>query len=313
AIKMVYSGDNSFNPNTTSQTMTITPAPTSISNVAVSQSPVNANAPFTVTATVATSSSGAAPTGTVTFLANGTPLTGTVQYTPVAGGSSNYAYLSASLTTSLATPATYTITATYSGDGNYAAVTTSNSVQIVVSVPTPNFTLSANPTSLSIVQGGAGGTSTIMVNPTNGFTGSVTLAVTSTLPTGVTALFGTNPTTGTSLLTLTASASATLGGPTAVTITGTSGALAPETTTVNLTVTPPFALSANPVSLSIAQGGAGGTSTITVTPATGFTGSVTLAASNLPSGLTAAFGTNPTTGTSVLTLTASASATLGGP
>ena len=42
-----------------------------------------------------------------------------------------------------------------------------------------------------------------------------------------------------------------------------------------------------------------------------FTGSVTLAASGLPSGVTAAFGTNPTTKTSVLTLTASATATAG--
>src|SRR5580658_6185758 len=68
--------------------------------------------------------------------------------------------------------------------------------------------------------------------------------------------------------------------------------------------TPSFTLSDSPSSLTITQSGSG-TSTITVTDVGGFTGSVTLAASGLPSGVTAAFGTNPTTGTSVLTLTAS--------
>jgi kumamolisin len=75
--------------------------------------------------------------------------------------------------------------------------------------------------------------------------------------------------------------------------------------------TPSFTLSASPSSVTITQGGAGGTSTITVTDLGGFSGSVTLAASGLPSGVTAAFGTNPTTSTSVLTLTASGTATTG--
>ena len=74
---------------------------------------------------------------------------------------------------------------------------------------------------------------------------------------------------------------------------------------------PSFTLSASPSSVTITQGGAGGTSTITVNDIGGFSGSVTLAASGLPSGVTAVFGTNPTTSTSVLTLTASATATTG--
>ncbi|HEY6303694.1 MAG TPA: S53 family peptidase [Terriglobales bacterium] len=75
--------------------------------------------------------------------------------------------------------------------------------------------------------------------------------------------------------------------------------------------TPSFTLSDSPGSLTITQGGADGTITITVNDENGFTGSVTLAASGLPSGVTATFGTNPTTGTSVLTLTASATAATG--
>jgi subtilase family serine protease len=174
----------------------------------------------------------------------------------------------------------------------------------------PSFTLSDSPSSLSVTQGSSG-TSTITVTDVGGFTGSVTLAA-SGLPSGVTAAFGTNPTTGTSVLTLTASSTATTGTST-VTITGTSGSLTATTTlalTVSAAATPSFTIAASPASLSVTQG-ASGTSTITVTDKNGFTGSVTLAASGLPSGVTAAFGTNPTTGTSVLTLTASATATTG--
>ena len=175
---------------------------------------------------------------------------------------------------------------------------------------TPNFTLSAAPASLTVAQGGSG-SSTITVTPSGGFTGSVTLSA-SGLPAGVTAGFGTNPTTTNSVLTFTASSTATTGTST-VTITGTSGTLT-HTTTVSLTVNAPaqpdFALSASPASVSVVQGNSG-SSTITVTPSGGFTGSVSLSNSALPAGVTASFGTNPTTGTSVLTFTASATATTG--
>jgi mannan endo-1,4-beta-mannosidase len=53
------------------------------------------------------------------------------------------------------------------------------------------------------------------------------------------------------------------------------------------------------------------TDTITITDVSPFTGSVTLAATGLPSGVTVAYGTNPTTSTSVLTFTASSTATTG--
>jgi subtilase family serine protease len=73
---------------------------------------------------------------------------------------------------------------------------------------------------------------------------------------------------------------------------------------------PSFTLSANPSSLSIADGNSG-TSTITVTPVDGFSGSVTLSASGLPTGVTAGFSPNPTTSTSTLTLTVGAGVTPG--
>jgi hypothetical protein len=130
----------------------------------------------------------------------------------------------------------------------------------------------------------------------------------------VTASFSVNPATGnSSVLTLSASSTATLG-PVTVTVTGTGGGLtrsAPIGLTVNDAPTPDFSLSASPASLTINRG-ASGASTITITRTGGFTSGVTLSASGLPAGVTANFNSNPATGnSSVLTLSASSTATLG--
>jgi len=73
---------------------------------------------------------------------------------------------------------------------------------------------------------------------------------------------------------------------------------------------PDFTLSDSPASLSIAQG-ANGSSTIAVSPLNGFTGSVALSASGLPSGVTASFNPASTTGSSTLTMSASSTAATG--
>lgn len=73
---------------------------------------------------------------------------------------------------------------------------------------------------------------------------------------------------------------------------------------------PSFTLGASPSSLSIAQG-ANATSTITVTPKDGFSGSVTFSATGLPSGVTAAFSPTSSTTSSTLTLTAGSTAATG--
>ncbi len=97
---------------------------------------------------------------------------------------------------------------------------------------TPSFTLTPSVSSLSVTPG-ASATDTIMVADEEGFTGSVVLGA-SNLPNGVTASFGTNPTTGSSLLTFSTTASAAVG-TTTVTISGTSGTLT-ASTTISLTV-----------------------------------------------------------------------------
>jgi GH35 family endo-1,4-beta-xylanase len=187
-----------------------------------------------------------------------------------------------------------------------------NSSQVSATPTAPNFTLTANPSSLTINLG-ASGTSAIAITRSGGFTGAVALSA-SGLPSGVTATFNPASATGTSsVLTLTASGAATLGAAT-VTITGTGGGLTRMTTislTVNQSQTPDFSLTPNPTSLTVNRG-ASGTVAIAITRSGGFTSAVTLGASGLPSGVTASFSPASTTGTSsVLTLAASGAATVG--
>jgi len=197
--------------------------------------------------------------------------------------------------------ATITIT------GSSGATTQATTITLTVS-PAPNFTLSAAPTSVSVVQGNSGA-STITVNPSNGFTGNVSLSA-SGLPDGVTASFTPNPANSASTLTLTASSSALVGNST-TTITGTSGSLI-QSTFINLAVTasPSFTLSIMPGALTVAQAG-NSASMVTVNPENGFNSAVGLSASGLPSGVTASFNPNPATTTSMLTLQASNSAPTG--
>jgi uncharacterized membrane protein len=233
---------------------------------------------------------------------------------PANGNATSTLTLTASSTATTGT-ATVTITGT-SG-------TTTHTATITLTVnPPPNFTIGASPSSLTINQG-SNGTSTITITSQNGFNSPTTLSA-SGLPSGVTAAFSSNPVTppanssATSTLTLTATSTATTGTAT-VTITGTSGSTTHTTTitlTVNTAAQPNFTIGASPSSLTIAQGG-NGTSTITITSQNSFNSATTLSATGLPSGVTAAFSTNPVTppangsATSTLTLTASATATTG--
>jgi len=120
---------------------------------------------------------------------------------------------------------------------------------------TPDFSLSASPTSLSVTQGSSGST-TISTSVTGGFNSAISLSA-SGLPAGVTASF--NPTSigapggGNSTLTLSASSAATTG-TSNVTITASGGGVTHTTTialTVNSAATPSFTLSASPSSQTV--------------------------------------------------------------
>ncbi len=178
----------------------------------------------------------------------------------------------------------------------------------------PDFTISASPSSLSVVQG-SNGTSTIITAVSGGFNSAISLSA-SGQPAGVTVSFSPTsiaaPGSGSSTMSIAVEATATVGTYT-ITVTGTGGGSS-HNATVSLTVTAPasgdFTLSASPTSLTITRSSQG-TTTITITPSNGFAGSVTFSASGLGTGVTAAFSPNPAATTSTLTLTANSTATTG--
>ncbi len=99
----------------------------------------------------------------------------------------------------------------------------------------PDFTLSGSPGSQTVIQG-SGSSYGIIVGPTGGFTGQVSLSV-SGLPVGANASFSPNPAAASSSLSVTTSASTPVG-TYLLTITGVSGSLT-HTTTVTLVVNAP--------------------------------------------------------------------------
>src|SRR5262249_37298227 len=166
--------------------------------------------------------------------------------------------------------------------------------------PTPDFTLSAAPSSQTMTPGQS--TSyTVTVTPTGGFAGSANLSVTG-LPAGATPTFSPNPAVSTSTLTVATSAS-TPAGTYSLTIKGTSGALSHETS-VTLVVqapAPDFAFAASPASRTVGRGGTT-TYSVTITPMNGFAGSVSLSVSGVPNRATATFTPNPATSSATLTV-----------
>src|SRR6266576_2321983 len=186
--------------------------------------------------------------GNVTLAASGLPngVTASFSTNPTTPTST----MSTLTLTASSTAATGMSTVTITGTSGTLSHTTTLALTVNAAGGTPDFGLSASPSTLAITQGSKG-SSTITVAPQNGFTGNVNLAA-SGLPNGVTASFSTNPTTPTSAmstLTLTASSTAATRMST-VTITGTSGTLSHTTTlalTVNTTVS---TLTVTPTTLS---------------------------------------------------------------
>jgi hypothetical protein len=178
---------------------------------------------------------------------------------------------------------------------------------------TNDFSVSANPTSLSIAAGSSG-TSAISTATVSGNAQTISLRA-SGLPTGVTATF--NPASvssgASSTLTVTAAASAAASTFT-LTVTG-SAASGSHTTTISVTVRANngnnFSIALNPTSLSIARRGSA-TTTVSTKITSGSAQSIRLTASGLPSGVTATF--TPATITagqsSTLRVTAAANATV---
>jgi phospholipase C len=221
-------------------------------------------------------------------------------------------------------------------DGNKLAP--SNGTQTLtlktVVAGTPGYTLTATALSPASITSGGASTSTITVTPASGYTGSVQLscsAITGGSPAPTCAFSPASVTigsaaSGSAVLTV-ATTSSTPGGTYTISVTGSDGnRLAPSNGTQTLilktvaAVAPSYALTAAALNPASITSGSPSTSTITVTPAHGYTGSVQLSCSTITGGTpapTCAF--NPSTvtlsaaatGSSVLTVS-STSSTPGG-
>jgi hypothetical protein len=180
----------------------------------------------------------------------------------------------------------------------------------------PNFAVSASPSTFSIQQGNQG-TSIITTTISGGFNSSITLSA-SGAPSGTTVSFNPNPIpapgNGSSTMTITVGSSTPVG-TYPITVTGSGGGIQ-QNTTVTLTVTsaPNFTIAASPSSLNVQQGNQG-TSTITTTISGGFNSAIALSASGAPSGTTVSFNPNPIpapgNSSSTMTITVGASTPTG--
>jgi subtilase family serine protease len=166
--------------------------------------------------------------------------------------------------------------------------------------PAPDFTISTQPSSLTI-NAGSQQTTSVTITPIGGFSQPITLTSTSDwitpLPTTIT------PPSTTAFLTVKVPED-TAAGTYPITITGKSadGHTSRSTTlTVQVTI-PDFSLTANPSSLSIRRGNQGN-SKITVNSINGYTGSVTLTTTGAPTGMTISFSQNPVSASSSATMT----------
>src|SRR5271165_5611122 len=181
---------------------------------------------------------------------------------------------------------------------------------IVTGPPTPDFSISASPSSQTVTAG-LGTTYNITVGALNGFTGMVNLSVNG-LPSGATGSFTPPSVTGSGTSGLAVSTtSGTAAGTYPLTITGTSGTLTHSTTVtlvVNAAPSPDFSISASPSSqtVMVAQGT---TYNVTTGVLNGFTGAINLTVSGLPTGATGSFTPPTVTGAGTSSLAVSTGTT----
>jgi hypothetical protein len=171
----------------------------------------------------------------VAFSISGLPSGVTASFSPASiaapgSGSSTLSFTASST----ATTGTFNTTVNATGGG----ITHTSVIPVTVNAATsPNFTLSASPTSLSVAAGSSG-TSTISTTVSGGFNSAVSLSA-SGLPSGVTAAFSPTsiaaPGSGSSTLTFTASSTAAAGTST-ITINASGGGVS-HSTTISLTIT----------------------------------------------------------------------------
>ena len=178
SITAVYGGDSNFAGSTSpalTQTVSAETLLSTTTTVTSSQNPSAAGQSVTFTATV-TGPSGnmTVPTGNLSFL-DGTTSLGTSALN--GGGQATFS------TSSLST-ASHSITAVYAGDSNFAG---STSAVLTQTVGTPGFSVSFNPTTVTVTAGQSA-TTVVSVLPQFGFSQQVSFAC-SGLPAASTCAF----------------------------------------------------------------------------------------------------------------------------
>jgi kumamolisin len=181
---------------------------------------------------------------------------------------------------------------------------------------TPGFSISASPTSVSVVQGSSG-SSTITSTVTGGFNSAIALSATGQ-PSSVTISFSPTSITGAGTSTMKIAVASTVAtGSYTITVSGTSGSTT-HSATVSLTVTSTasgaFTISVSPSSGYLDQGQSG-YAVITTTVSGGFNSAIALSASGQPSGVTVSFSPSaiaaPGSGTSDMDISVSRNAAIG--
>ena len=220
----------------------------------------------------------------------GTTLTSTVTVSPVIGFTGTVALAdtvspstglicSLGRTTITAGSGASTLSCTASTSGSFMVTVKGSSgsishlTTVAYIIATADFSVTASPISVR-VNAGVAATSTITVAPINGFSGTVTLAVTTNSTNLSCTLSSTRIAGGSATATLSCTGSVL--GNYLANATGTSGNLSHSVgITYYVTNPPSFGLTSDPTSVT-ANASVAGTSTITVIPQNGFTGTVTL-------------------------------------
>src|SRR5947207_1711185 len=203
---------------------------------------VTFNAGSSATSVVSLASTGGF-NGTVDLTTASTP----IGVTTVCSPSSLVGNASATCTMNASSIGSYTATIT----GTSGSLTHATSIDVTVTpVPIPDFSLLADPTSLSFVAGQSA-TLTIQLQPTNGFNGAVDLSAESS-PSGLTTICTPSSLHGSDTSTCTIGGS--VPGTYAVVVTGTDGSLSHNATTpatMDPQPQPDFSLWADPDSVSL--------------------------------------------------------------
>jgi hypothetical protein len=268
SVIATYSGDTVYATSaTTAQTLSIQSTPA----IALTATPSTATIGTAIALKATLSSTAGTPTGTVYFM-DGTNTLGSMT---LSGGSASYS------ATALA-GGPHSITARYSGDGSFVAVT-STAQTVTINLITPSVALTATPSTATagtaialnatVTGTGATPTGTVKFYDGSSLLSTFTLAGTSGVATYSATALAVGP------HSITAAYSGD-GNFTAVTSAG-------QAVTINA-VPPTISLAANPSSLTI-KSGSTGTTVITVTPAGGYTGTLTFACGSLPSAASCSF------------------------